>query len=390
MTSVQTQDKSINEPHALKRGEGNGVDVLVFLIPFLQFARLGVFGVVYGSVIGVLNATDILMMAAFLYLAVRGKLRIPTPAAKWSLILCLLWLASQCVTDVVRRTAFMDYSRGWSNVGLTFAGMAVLWTLVYGQPRRIMLYGWGFIAGSILVFFVSPSAAMVQEGEGNAWKFAFALPVTLGVFLFASSKQCRGHLPVILAVTIGMINMWLGDRNLGGESLAVALYLVVMSSFRGKRGEAVKLKARTVVLLSASIIVIITGVLWIYGYSAGTGILGEQAQKKFEDQSSGKYGVILGGRPELLAELPAIYDSPILGHGSWAREPLYLIEEHESMVALGYGEEKWIDPAQIAEGQIPAHSYFFRAWVDAGRSRRVLLGMGLRSDRESVDAGLSR
>ena len=147
-----------------------------------------------------------------------------------------------------------------------------------------------------------------------------------------------------------------------------------MSSFRGKGGEIVKLKPGTVVLLSAALIIIGVGVFWIYGYTASAGILGEVAQHKYEDQASGKYGVLLGGRPELLGELPAIYDSPILGHGSWAREPLYLIEEHEAMTALGYKGEAFIDPAQIAEGQIPAHSYFFRAWVDAGILGAVFWG----------------
>ena len=157
MNSHSVKAKRPDAATGLKRpGAYDQVDILVFLIPFLQFARLSVFGVLYGSTIGVLNATDILMMAVFCYLAVRGKLRVPMPAAKWSLILCAVWLASQCATDIVRRTAFMDYSRGWSNVGLTFAGLAVLWTLIYGQPRRIMLYGVGFVLGSLLVYFCQP------------------------------------------------------------------------------------------------------------------------------------------------------------------------------------------------------------------------------------------
>ena len=143
---------------------------------------------------------------------------------------------------------------------------------------------------------------------------------------------------------------------------------------RGKGGETVKLKAGTVVLLSASIIVIIAGVLWIYGYSASAGILGEAAQQKYEIESSGNYGVILGGRPELLAELPAIYDSPILGHGSWAREPSYIIGMHEAQAALGYVGAMYIPREVLQEGQIPAHSYFFRAWVDAGVLGAVFWG----------------
>ena len=57
---------------------------------------------------------------------------------------------------------------------------------------------------------------------------------------------------------------------------------------------------------------------------------------KYEQESAGYYGVLLGGRPELLAELPAVYDSPILGHGSWAREPLYIIEQRQALLLLGY------------------------------------------------------
>ena len=69
MTTVQTHAKSFKAPQLRRHRESQtAIDFLVFLIPFLQFARLGVFGVVYGAVLGVLNGTDISMLAVFCYL----------------------------------------------------------------------------------------------------------------------------------------------------------------------------------------------------------------------------------------------------------------------------------------------------------------------------------
>jgi hypothetical protein len=201
----------------------------------------------------------------------------------------------------------------------------------------------------------------------QAWKFGFAYPVSLGVFLFASRKECRGHWPITLAVIMGIVNMVQGSRNVGGECLAAALYLFVARISRRKSPGISRLKARTAVALAASILLSVAGVMWSYGRAASAGILGEDAEQKYEQESSGKYGVLLGGRTELLASLPAIYDSPILGHGSWARDPIYIIEQHQALLLLGYRDAaKSITPEALRDGLIPAHSYLFQAWVDAG------------------------
>jgi len=366
MNSVQRQVKSIGTPQARKGAENqSAVDALVFLIPCLQFIQI--------RLVGALSGCDLLLLGVFIYLAFNEKFRLATPLGRRFLLFGSLWLVSQCVTDIVRHSAFIDYARGWSNIGLTVVNFTVLYTLLYKRPWRLFLYGWGLAVGSVLWFLIHPTESMVS-GDGNAWKFGWAYPATMAVFLIACSKQCSGQWPVILAAAIGVINMLLGARSMGGVCLAAALYLEVMNPLRGEGAEIAKLKAVTVIFLAGSILLSVVGVMWAYGYAASGGYLGEQAQKKYGDQASGQYGVLLGGRPELLSELPAIYDSPILGHGSWAKEPLYLIEEHESMVALGYKDEQFIDPDQLAEGQIPAHSYFFQAWVDGGILGAVFWG----------------
>ena len=367
MSSLTPQAKSAGATPVRRRPKGiDPVDILVFLIPCLQLIRI--------RMVGVLDGSDLMMLAVFLYLAFRGRLRIATPVGKWTLFLCSLWLASQCVTDIVRHTAFADYARGWSNIGLTLVGLAVLWTLMYGRPRRLVFYGWGLVVGDLLYFFINPNESMAGGAPGDAWKFGFAFPVSLGVFLLASRKECRGHWAITLAVLAGVVSMVEGGRNIGGECLAAAVYLVVTGFLRRKSGGSSKLKAGTVLALAASIILGIAGVLWAYRYAATAGILGQVAQETYEEESSGKYGVLLGGRTEILATFPAIYDSPILGHGYWAREPLYIILQNQALARLGYKTAWNIADEDLQEGFIPTHSYFFGAWVDGGILGAVFWG----------------
>ena len=332
----------------------DAASILVFLIPFLQFVQLQMIGVLYGS--------DLLLLAAFIVLAFRGKIRIATPASKMFLIFGCLWLASQCVTDIVRHTAFADYARGWSNIGMTLVNFTVLWTLLYGRARRLVLYGWGLVAGTFLTYFVRPDELMQED----PWKFGFAYPLTVAVILVASSKRLSGLWPIIMTAAIGAINIYLGDRNLGGACLAAALYLLLTLYLRRKLGEGAKLKARAVAALAASVIAGVVGIFASYEYAASSGMLGLGAQQKYEKESSGKYGVLIGGRSEFLASIPAIYNSPILGHGSWARDPLYLILQIKGELALGYKGALDVSTDEIRSGVIPAHSYLFQAWVDAG------------------------
>src|ERR1700722_1693697 len=226
-----------------KRSEDtSGVDIVVFLIPFLQFIRI--------KLIGVLNGSDLLFIAVFLYLGFRGEIRIGTPIAKRFMVLCSLWLLSQIVTDIVRHSAFVDYARGWSDIGMTLINFSVFCTLVYGRRRRIFLFGWGMVLGGLLSYFTLFDAAAAHD----PWKIIFSYPVTMAVFLVASRQDCRGHWPITLSALIGIVNLGLGSRGEGGFCLAAALYLLVARSLQRKYADGSKLKFRTVAVIAASLI----------------------------------------------------------------------------------------------------------------------------------------
>ncbi len=207
------------------------------------------------------------------------------------MVLCSLWLASQIVTDVVRHSAFVDYARGWSDIGMTLVNVAVLCTLMYGRWRRIVLFGWGMVAGGLLAYIPLRNA----PEAGAPWKDIFSNPVTMAVFLIASRKDCRGHWPITLSALIGIVNFVLGSRGQGGFCLAAALYLLLARSLQKKYAGRSRLKVRTVAFIAASLLAGVLDIFWVYGYAARTGVLGEDAKEKYEIQSSGKYGVLVGG-----------------------------------------------------------------------------------------------
>jgi O-antigen ligase len=96
-----------------------------------------------------------------------------------------------------------------------------------------------------------------------------------------------------------------------------------------------------------------------------SGMMGQESQEKNQQQSQAVGGMFVGGRPEILVSSRAVFDSPILGHGSWARDSKYIemLRDIKSRYGIAY------DPAageEEAADVIPTHSYLFGAWVWAG------------------------
>jgi len=111
------------------------------------------------------------------------------------------------------------------------------------------------------------------------------------------------------------------------------------------------------------LVIMFMGFIFINGYEyvAQKGILGEKNLQKYESQASGNLGILIGGRSEILVSVYAIRDSPIIGHGSWAKDHRYADMLMYLKSVLGYTSA---EPGE--EGLIPSHSHIFGAWVEAG------------------------
>jgi hypothetical protein len=304
----------------------------------------------------VVFATDICLLAllpivAAKYGSLLGKRRI--------LIVCLLgtaWLAAQVVSDLVMGSPADQYLRGWAKISLTITHFATIALLVRHSVRRLALYGIGLALGGLLTYFVNPG----EYAKSVPWKFGVGIPVTMLVCLLAAIiAQKSRTVAGVMVFGVGILNYPLGFRSLGSVCLAAAIFCQLRRSpqFAGGRIRKTSMALTTVALALAG---------WVisngYAYSAAQGWLGNEARLKYVLQSSGEGGIVLGGRSAIMGAAAAIIDSPVIGHGSWARDPKYQAMEAERMVAMGYKREG----GQSQGDLIPSHSYLLGAWVESG------------------------
>jgi hypothetical protein len=333
------------------------LDLAVFVLPAVRFVEFNLGGSLY--------LTDLLLLILFAGMVAcrresRALLRQRLP--RIFIVLAFLWLGAQVATDIVRHTPLGDFARGWSKIILTVTHFSVLYVLLHGQLRRIKTYAWGLVVGGVLAFLITPGAA----GRAYPWKFGFSYPVTVAVFLLASRCKESSFGPSILAAGMGVLNIGLGSRSTGALCLLAAVYLVWRAIWlRRERRSPSKLKMKNVIAVAAVLLLGCWGAVSAYEYAASTGLLGRDAQDLYALQSSGDYGMLIGGRSEILIGLEAAYDSPWLGHGSWAKDPEYVELYRETMELLGYGNglhEESLDQ----EANITAHSHLLGAMVEAG------------------------
>lgn len=324
----------------------SALDAWAFVLPAVSFVEI--------AIVGQLIVTEILMLAMLPWLwGIRDRPALP----RWFVVLWAGWLLSQIMTDVVIGSAFADYTRGWSAIVFTFTDFAAILVLV-STPRRARLFALGLAAGGALGYVFVPNA----YASGDPWKWAFALPI--GLLLAAGLSGTTGArfrwLSVGTFVAFGIVNLALGFRSLGGVSLLTAGYLV-LSVVAGHPERASTASMFRAVAGLCFLAVAVWGTLQVYDAAASQGLLGADAQAKYLNQS-GSLGVLIGGRSEVLVSSQAIIDSPILGHGSWARDPAYAELLNERLSSLGYE----IGATSSDVVLIPAHSYLLQSWVWAG------------------------
>ena len=260
---------------------------------------------------------------------------------------------------LVEGTPFADYSRGWARILFFLLNFAAIYMVVYGNARRILLFAVGLSIGYMVSLYLYPNEVILAD----PWKFGYGIPVCMIAVVLSLGGIARRVpvFPIVVVAGLGVLNMVLGLRSLAGVCFMAALYLVAQLIF-GKKGEKVtpptNVRLFFMVLLGVSAV---WAVIAVYEFAALEGVLGDDARDKYIDQTAEGYGVLLGGRHEFLVSAQAIADSPILGHGSWAKDTYYA----DMLMALTSSVEDELQAAWFGD-LIPTHSYLAGSWVEAG------------------------
>lgn len=350
------------------------LDVWAFLLPASSFVQ--------ATVVGRLILSEILALALLPWLLrSQDRLRPPT----WLIVLVGAWFASQVVTDIVVGSAITDWTRGWAAIAFTLIDLLAILTLA-ATPSRARIFTLGIAAGGVLSYLFNPTVFMVAD----PWKFAFAGSVgfALAAALSGAMAARRRWLVIAAFAAFGVINALIGFRSMSGVALLTAAYLVLSALLGRHTWSARPPSVRAIVgvgFYGASALAIYVGL----NAAAAANLLGDAAREKYEAQAgviassppgapgstapgasaspssvvpANPLGVVTGGRAEFLPSTQAILDSPILGHGSWARGPEYAELQRQRLIEMGVPRGNLpADPTLI-----PTHSYLLGSWVWAG------------------------
>lgn len=324
-------------------------EAFVFVVPLLLPVEFAVGGQLF--------LPEVVLLLALPFLLDDARRRGVSRISHGVVVLGALWLFGLFFTDIYRGTPFHDYSRGWSNVVFFLVSFASLSLLIDGRWRRVMLFAVGLAIGETLQFIFHP----IIYAAGDPWKFGYGEPVTLAGVMVASLPTVYRR-PIVstgILVMLGVINLKMGFRNLAGTCL-LAAFLILIAARSTYRVRLDRRAFRTITILATSVLAGFM-VVAAYGYAARQGVLGVRAQQKYNSQQ-GKLGILIGGRREIIAEVLAIRDSPIIGHGSWAKDPKYAAAAKQVLFKAGYTTNAGSSSSDL----IPTHSYLFGAWVAGG------------------------
>jgi hypothetical protein len=318
-------------------------------------AAAGIYSI---SLVGSLPGSEVLIfpMLPVLLLA-RGR-RAFNREYLWFYVSTVAWLLGTLIADVYNGSPGEVRMKGTARViffALDFTALAVL---LNNNTRRLIIFALG------IAFLMYMDSRAFRGDIREQWKFGLCEVVAILALLVSSHFYGRRKYQICLAIAAGLavLNLILGARS----QLVVVMISAVLSLplFKQQRGSnAVRDRLKVVGLLALA-----GGAAYLANasiqYAAEKGFFDESTRQKFETQSHGDLGVLVGGRPETLVAIQAIIDRPIIGHGSFPYEPKYMQLKQDIQYEHGYTDSD--EPDESVIPVIPTHSHLTMAWVESG------------------------
>jgi hypothetical protein len=323
---------------------------------------LGVAGAYSLSIVGALPYSEVfLLMVLPVLLLARGGRAFDRQYLVFYLLAGAWFLGTQ-IADIYNGMPAYNRMKGTARVVFFILDFIALAILINNKARRIFVFAMSLAALMFISSFEFSEDFMLQ------WKFGLSHACTMMALLVSCYyyRRQRYWICFFVAFVMAVINFRYGFRSqLVILAISTVLVLPIFDDARVQTGRAPGMQStiRALVLLAVS-----GGVAYgsnaLIKYAAQKGVFDDATNAKFQAQSEGDYGVLVGGRPETLVAIQAIRDSPIIGHGSFPFGVKYLQLKQDIQYQHGYSDS---DEAEDTEFPvIPTHSHLTLAWVEGG------------------------
>jgi hypothetical protein len=300
--------------------------------------------------IGKLYVSQIIIMITFFILFFKKNKEFKI-YNKTIFILAFLWLINQIISDIFNESVYRDYARGNIKIILTIFAFYVFdrFSNLKKDSLLIIIF-WIFTISELYDLF-----RLNTSNFASIWKFGLGITVTfLVLFIDHFTEQKRKKLTGIIIFLIGVFSLLVGTRYLFLFNTITCFFLFQNLIFKNPN-------KKKLIFSFIGFGTLFFSMISIYNYSMKSGLLDQNFTSKTLRQSSGDYGVFLGGRHEILSSYKAIIDAPIIGHGSWAKNCAYIDYLNTQLYKLNYNIVR-----EYGDCQIPAHSVILESWVNSG------------------------
>lgn len=341
---------------------------------------IGLFTATQVRILGTLSLSEFMIFFFLIYIIIVNPKAFgqifKSKRMRTLLILCFLWICSIFFSDQINPTSLVDSLKGLGGVIPLFLGFLFFYWLFYEDLSHLGFFLWGYGFSYIISLFIfTPSAvsdrsdlAGVELYETGDY-FSRLIVGGVGRFLTASEFQFFSNHPyfiVFLHLIFSFYALFEGSRS----PFLMGIISTILFCFFVKFSKLNFLNVKTTLYIKRKIPLFIVFILIggfisgkIYSYAAENGYLGEANKRKYETQSQSKLG-LLSGRGEFVSAYLAIKDSPLLGHGSYAKDK----EGYAIEAARITGDDQFLEQLYEAKGDeyIPTHSHITGAWVQNG------------------------
>ena len=272
------------------------------------------------------------------------------------------WLLGTVIADTYNNIGGYNWIKGLARVAFFALDFMALAILINDKTRRLIIFALSIAAIMLAGSWQFKSDFNIQ------WKFGLAQSTGTVALLISSYYYSRRRYWVcfLISLILGGLSLAYGFRSqLAIVFVSAALILPLSNQARQRHGDRRGGQDTFRILI---LLVLAGGAAYAANaaikYAAERGFFDESTRAKFETQSKGDYGVLVGGRPETLVAIQAIIDAPILGHGSFAYGEKYVELKQDIMYKHGYTESD--SPEVLDYPTIPTHSHLTLAWVEGG------------------------
>lgn len=351
---------------------------------------IGVFSVTQVHFFGSIGISELFMFVVAPILFLKNYRLIKSDGFLPILALAMACCVGGIIGGIVNDTHVILLIKGLATPYSIFALVVVYYVLLRDNIDGFKWLMIGiFLSHIIHVFIFQPETFTVQNGDlvvgdeavGAVVGYALFWAVRIGMLVYLPIQCWYFKTPIlyslVMPILLGAYTIVNSDSSGRARTLAICMsvLLILLGSKSRRKMRRVGKYVYVYALLGVLVVLLFKSA---YQYSAMSGVLGEKAYLKYQQQTergSGVLDLLIAGRQGFFTGIMACIDSPVIGLGPFPADTHGYYQDF----LYKYGTEieyrnflSWTSRYGAANFYIPSHSYIVSFWMYYGIAGVIL------------------